>query len=1146
MNQKNINMLRASMTMETRGFALISTILIMSLLMVIAVASLGISTLETRSSSVKNAQFEAQLNAKLALMEAISELQNAAGSDQRITLTADFAGKADGSSILAGVAPENNISHDGQAKGLSMLQDGSRYWTGVYKNREVDPATSIYTKTPTAEHVAWLVSGKNPQPNAVTLDPANPGQPLDSTQTAVLVGEYSVGDPDINVDKFVTAPLVELKKGGSVTGRYAWWVGDEGVKARTNQRAEYTQDQEAEYQDLVSNRTSWETINGFQNYPKPGSDSDLDKIIGDGELELVEGSLRGNPLQSIFHSGTPHSVGLATNALSGGLKLDLSYYLENGFPSSATFDGEPLENENIIPKAISSTIQGPTWKQVADFSKKGKEAASSQELIVEASGSSGSKMTVAPVITDIRALFGASVKKHSGDVYQIFAATKIAVSISNPYPYPLRWENALELEFSSATPANIRPSCIWDIGYYCAFLPQYTGSPACLNNAVMSIPADVLAPGESRAYTIGSRVERPWGTAPVTVELVPFSKTDPTNFDFSIIQKNNVGFNLASRSVRLDVREGTNTTQMTAELRLAGTSDGLLRKVKSFELDNGYFSRTTRWLNKSAADRMTRPFGLQLFTIQLSQPGSDYGQYLPDPSYLGLSGTTVRTFADFNVRANNFKAPITSYNPPPYYVKSENSFAQIPYVAPGGDTGVAFTRNLALDPLPWGHSPFGPEKTVLFSFPEKMLSLGQLQHADLTADDSNVSIADQPGNAFANSYAPPFVKRHLTTEKRKDYLVIHNSRADPTSHNYYDMSYMLNASLWDKYFLSTIPQSSTSPENHNVVHLSTANDSELANPQKAAANLAIKGAFNINSTNKDAWIALLSSTRHLKHPADGKDKTSGGFFPRSLEQPSGSSAVPSGDDNDSWSGYRRLSETEIEALAEHIVKQVRTRGPFTSLAHFTNRTLISLEEDKALGRSGLLQSAIDNAELTVTPDRAKTAFENLDLKDDKVNFQHIGKYPRADIEGSDPTELPNGGDEPVWAPRSADNNPGAIASILSDRPMLTDNEYRNEQGSRSTGIPGWLTQADILQTIGPAITVRSDTFRIRAYGESVDPATGRIKARAWCEAIVQRVPQYVDPTDTPEKEVKLLSETNKRFGRKFNIIGFRWLNENEI
>lgn len=1139
---------------KRRGFALISTIIVMSLLMIVAVASLSISSLETRTSGVISGKLEAQLNARLALIEAISELQSSAGPDQRITITADMAGLEDGSELAAGSAPENDDSHDGTSKGLSMVQNGTRYWTGVYANREIDPEDSIYTKTPTSEHLAWLVSGINPNPGDAQHSLSATGEPQDVTNTVVLVGEYSVGEATgDNVENFVSAPLVDLSKNGSVTGRYAWWVGDEGVKARTNQRADYAENDEAEYEDLVANRTSWETVDGFEDYPKPGNDGDLDKIIGDGELELVEGSLRGDPLEKIFHSGTPYSLGLATNTLAGGLKVDLSYYIENGFPSSATFAGEPVEGENIIPDTVSSTIQGPKWKQVADFSQVGKEAATgSGELLVQVAGASGSDTNITPIITDIRALFGAKTEliDSDGDKFRVYAAAKIAVSISNPYPYPLRWASKLEFELTSDTPGGggIHPSCIWELRNDCKYLPQNSSTPACLHNAIMLIPTGVLAPGESRAYTIGSEVERPWGTATVNIDLVPVSGAgvDPSNFEHAIIQKNNAEY---TGTKRLDVRESRVTTQMTAELRLSGTSSSsFLSRIKSFELDNGFFNATTRYVDKEQAKDITKPFGLQLFTFQISQPAADYASVLPDPSLMGIAGSTLRTFADYNVRAVNFKAPITSFNPPPFFSKSENSLAGMPYDAPGGRTGTAFTQNMILDPLPWGHSAFGPEKTVLFSFPEKVLSLGQFQHVDLTADDQNISIADQPGSAFANSYAPPTVKRHLSSESRTDYALTSHSGSTKTLANYYDISYLLNASIWDKYFLSTIPKGGSEPENLNMVAFSTANTVDLQKPQLVAANLGVKGAFNVNSTNKDAWIALLSSTRYLQLAADGGVNKSGAFFPRSLEQVSGAAATPSGDEEDSWSGYRRLSDDEVESLAEHIVKQVRSRGPFTSLAHFTNRTLVGLTEDAELGRSGLLQAAIDNAGLTVSPDRTKTAFENLDMQEDKVTFQHDGDYPAADMAGTRATKpaLLNSSEDFVWARVSKDLNAGSVASIISDKEMLTDDEYKDEQGSRSTGIPGWLTQADVLQAIGPSITVRSDTFRVRAYGESVDPVTGVVKARAWCEAIVQRTPEYVDPINTPEVEVDLLTETNKKFGRKFNVTSFRWLHENEI
>ena len=105
---------------------------------------------------------------------------------------------------------------------------------------------------------------------------------------------------------------------------------------------------------------------------------------------------------------------------------------------------------------------------------------------------------------------------------------------------------------------------------------------------------------------------------------------------------------------------------------------------------------------------------------------------------------------------------------------------------------------------------------------------------------------------------------------------------------------------------------------------------------------------------------------------------------------------------------------------------------------------------------------------------------------------------------------------------------------------------KTEQGYRSTGIPGWLTQADVLQVIGPSITNRSDTFRIRTYGESVN-ASGITVATAYCEAIVQRIPSYVDPANAASaRGASVLSNLNNKYGRQFSIVSFRWLSQQEI
>lgn len=97
--------------------------------------------------------------------------------------------------------------------------------------------------------------------------------------------------------------------------------------------------------------------------------------------------------------------------------------------------------------------------------------------------------------------------------------------------------------------------------------------------------------------------------------------------------------------------------------------------------------------------------------------------------------------------------------------------------------------------------------------------------------------------------------------------------------------------------------------------------------------------------------------------------------------------------------------------------------------------------------------------------------------------------------------------------------------------------------------PGWLSQADLLTSIAPFITPRSDTFLIRAYGDAVNPTTQTTEGRAWCEAVVQRTPELTAPTSgTTNNMVDTLSPnaTKYPFGRQFKIIQFRWLSPKDI
>lgn len=86
----------------------------------------------------------------------------------------------------------------------------------------------------------------------------------------------------------------------------------------------------------------------------------------------------------------------------------------------------------------------------------------------------------------------------------------------------------------------------------------------------------------------------------------------------------------------------------------------------------------------------------------------------------------------------------------------------------------------------------------------------------------------------------------------------------------------------------------------------------------------------------------------------------------------------------------------------------------------------------------------------------------------------------------------------------------------------------------------YLRQQDLLQKLAPGLSVRSDTFVIRAYGNVRPSGATSPTSVAICEAVVQRIPLKSDGSDPMTPSNSLSNH------RKFEIISFRWLNEEDL
>ncbi len=1208
---------RSQSSSDQRGFALLITITLLAFLVLLLVSLASLTRVETQVASNGQQLSQARQNALSALNIALGQLQKYAGPDQRVTGTADLAGTSNGGRVGINTAPTNTTSVNGTSNGLAAVQPGTRYWTGIWGNS--DPSNpsqtgTIYEKSPGPVLLNWMVSGNETttftastaantfgqitasnggsSTTAPLFNPAiAPVLPTSATETGtikdrngtshdtvLLVGAASASTADRTLpdgstekyyDRYVVAPLESINApAGSVpglgptdtplVGRYAYWIGDEGVKAKYNLADAYTantdpvNDIKARYRLLSAQRNGIEQIGwlqgaadpaNFANYP--GKDTNnlsatstaaIESTLIPGQMRLGDTSLTEANAKAKIHHLTTYSKGVLDDSYNGGLRRDLTSYLEaSSLPaySSAT-PYEPAPGKPIIPTAYSPTT-GPNWDVLKSFYSTSLYTTAADANIIDVQAADPTHVGISPVITQVRLLVGLrkSAMANTGE-----ALASVVLMLGNPYTATLRGNVKFKLRMnqtiSGAYPDNAFYIKSLSLGSKPTLLSK-SGSGGLLDTITFTISGLSIPPGEAICYTNAADVAA--GTT--TVPLAPGAPTLPASSTTTAkAVAIDTGVTWVATAARNDTSldEGSGASpgrNSNIDYILTDTSGNTLTSVLGSDANLGPS-------NMIAGPKDGSTPGYASILILKLRPPSNYGLLLPT-----TKTRDWRTYCDYNIRAQSIITPGVSFKwdgtkaAPPYecnYGSGASAFNNDITISTGGNTVGYWGRSVADDPV--GSTTL----TQLFDAPRAnrigssyevpILSMGQLQHANLTADDQNVNVGNQPGNAVGNSYFNPYVARANGTPKQargNRFGTGTVATVGPANLNYYDISYFLNCALWDRYFFSTTPPASTGfvlgsslPNNRlKILSPAAADLAKLRDGRLAASNLLFDGAFNINSTSVDAWSALLSSTNKLNTRSETSSPT-GAVFARSWNQLKGNLSIAASNGTptnpeltkpEAYAGYRRLTSTQVTTLAQAIVKEVRNRGPFVSLAHFINRTLSGKTDSKSL--RGPLQTAIDGSGLN----------------------------------GSVAT-----GDGEIVVFNGIDTAPSPQVQIYAD--IATPSDFIDtDWGSKSTGIPGWLTQADILQSLGPVLSTRSDTFVIRTYGETRNPldnsTTGAPLARAWCEAVVQRMPDYVDAnTNTPvagnENPATALSNVNQAFGRRFQIVSFRWLTAEDI
>jgi len=1161
------------------GFALVIALSLMAFVLLLLLSITTLVQVETQGSQIQLQQMEAEQSALLGLQIALGELQKTAGPDQRITAVAGIDAANTAQPHLLGV------------------------WES-FKQANDDNTEIIYADQKRDGFVQWLSS------TAVIEDKISQTYPTAApTNSVILVGDGTLPTPDGDpTTQYVQASTVDvLGANGNRVGGYAWHVFDESQKANLTLKNPATATDAERVGALgvagAPNFTALANASDGDALYSPLenlSAGEQEKAVSLGAAALLGNATFNPQAANAFHVLTTDSKSLLVDVANGGFQKDLSLLFEN--PS--LYANRHIYSESNTPLEPAPSRFGgaepmpspdPKWSLLRSHYKlyeevkidNGAYGVAASDVERGAGTSFFDEQQLLPVVSNAQFIFSLSTADGTRGRLQadgtitrannltlpqlgfLYINIDPVITLWNPYNVELSFTQMemefyrfpLEINFKvngvSRAPGdgfvNIANMFVegnsggvgaQDDKPYRVNIAPTTGTQIIMKPGEYRIfsPTDYNRHHRQRQYTQGITLKEGWipggeGGGIGSRFLMADDNGQRLGSGWIVLNRNDV--------VTLEVQAGnverdgtgfdeTNNEEISAYLKVfqgwggklpdnSGNSDELdktRKQVGAIELDlsASSLSKNLKFIKSINLPTYQPPSTLdRVFNYNnrndRNNPSPTHGNpYIGKVPFLNAS-LRLKTEQDSNdINVDNPNSSLWLHNgiTNPYFSmgipgdQNENEkshqyeltwtgmtdWKDIPSVEYNptnnrGYGGTGVESGSGVEFAPFLQVPLAPAT-----------SLAQFSHAPLNTGGQAPLTAQIVGNSFNSPLIP------LANKTKAGSVGTH-----------LDHSYLANNTLFDGYFLSTataqtqaIYETSRSltavideffdptqpfplPNSNFEPATSIAPTVTAADYDTFAQHLYNKGAFNVNSTSKEAWALFLASGTNealpildmltagttLANAAISSDSAVSRFAPMIGDEEAPLSDVVG---QDRWQVHRRLTPDQIMTLAEKVVDEVKARGPFQSVAEFVNRQLAS---DPLTGNSGALQTAIENSALNT----------DFGLSAPKKNSELTG----------------------------------------------------TGTGNTSDGAATQVTQADLLNRLAPSLTVRGDTFRIRAYGEVND--FGGQTTKAWCEAVVQRQHDFVD-AEQESTTIDPLSITNQAFGRRFNIVSFRWLSADEV